>query len=183
VYTFLISIVALIVGYFIYGKIVERIFGVDEQRATPAVTMADGVDYVPIEWKSMFLIQLLNIAGLGPIFGAISGALWGPAALLWIVFGCIFAGAVHDFFSGMLSVRHGGASVSEIVGHYLGGGAKQVMRVFSVVLLILVGTVFMTGPANLLAALTPATLTAKVWLAAIVTRLSVSFIRYSVSCC
>ncbi len=167
-YTFLISIAALIVGYFVYGKIVERIFGVDEQRATPAVTMADGVDYVPIEWKSMFLIQLLNIAGLGPIFGAISGALWGPAALLWIVFGCIFAGAVHDFFSGMLSVRHGGASVSEIVGHYLGGHAKQVMRVFSVVLLILVGTVFMTGPADLLAALTPATLTAKVWLAVIV---------------
>lgn len=167
-FTFLLSVAALIAGYFVYGAIVERIFGIDEKRVTPAVSMADGVDYVPMNWKNMFLIQLLNIAGLGPIFGAISGALWGPVALLWIVFGCIFAGAVHDFFSGMLSVRHNGASVSEIVGHYLGNPARQIMRVFSVVLLILVGTVFMTGPAKLLASLTPATLTTNFWLVAII---------------
>ena len=166
--TFLLSVAALIVGYIIYGSFVERVFGIDEKRATPVVAMADGVDFVPIPWKNMFLIQLLNIAGLGPIFGAISGALWGPAALMWIVFGCIFAGATHDFFSGMLSVRHNGASVSEIVGYYLGGTAKQVMRVFSVVLLVLVGTVFMTGPAKLLAKLTPQSITMNVWLIVII---------------
>ena len=114
--------------------------------------------------KKIFLIQLLNIAGLGPIFGAISGALWGPVAFLWIVFGCIFAGAVHDYFSGMLSVRNNGASVSEITGTYLGSTMKNVMRVFSVILLVLVGTVFMTGPAQLLANLTPESLTMNFWL-------------------
>jgi len=162
--TFLIAIATLIGGYILYGAFVEKVFGIDENRPTPAATQEDGVDFVPIEWKKMFLIQLLNIAGLGPIFGAIAGALWGPVAFLWIVFGCIFAGAVHDFFSGMLSIRHNGASVSEIVGYYLGDTFKQVMRVFSVILLILVGTVFMTGPANLLASLTPSVMTAKVWL-------------------
>lgn len=167
-FTFLGAVALLIVGYVVYGAFVEKVFGIDEKRATPAMSMADGVDFVPIEWKNMFLIQLLNIAGLGPIFGAISGALWGPVALLWIVFGCIFAGAVHDFFSGMLSIRHNGASVSEIVGHYLGGGAKQLMRVFSVVLLVLVGTVFMTGPAKLLANLTPKSLNVNFWLVVIV---------------
>jgi carbon starvation protein CstA len=165
--TFLASILLLIGGYFVYGKIVEKAFGVDETRPTPAASMADGVDYVPMDWKKIFLIQFLNIAGLGPIYGAISGALWGPAAFLWIVFGAIFAGAVHDFFSGMLSVRHKGASVSEIVGIYLGDTAKQIMRVFSIILLILVGTVFMLGPAKLLASLTPASLTTNVWLAII----------------
>lgn len=166
--TFIGAIILLIVGYIIYGAFVAKAFKVDENRTTPAVSMADGIDYVPMGWKKMFLIQFLNIAGLGPIFGAISGALWGPAAFLWIVFGTIFAGAVHDFFSGMLSIRHEGASVSEIVGIYLGPTAKQIMRVFSVILLILVGTVFMTGPAKLLASLTPESLSTNFWLVVII---------------
>ena len=115
-FTFLLSLVLLLAGYFTYGALVERIFKPDPARTTPALANNDGVDYVPLDWKKIFLIQLLNIAGLGPIFGAISGALWGPVAFLWIVFGCIFAGAVHDYFSGMLSVRNNGASVSEITG-------------------------------------------------------------------
>lgn len=154
--SFILSIIALIVGYFIYGKVVENVFGIDENRETPAVRLEDGVDFVPMpEWK-IFLIQFLNIAGLGPIFGAIAGAMWGPAAFLWIVFGCIFAGAVHDYFSGMLSVRHDGASIPEVVGLYLGGGFKQFMRVFSVILLVLVGVVFVSGPAEILNGLLPA---------------------------
>ena len=152
--SFIISLIALVVGYFTYGKFVEKVFGIDENRETPAVRLADGVDYVEIDWKKAFLIQFLNIAGLGPIFGAIAGALWGPVAFLWIVFGCIFAGATHDFLSGMLSVRHDGATIAEIVGYYLGEKAKKVMRVFSVVLLVLVGVVFVTGPADILANLT-----------------------------
>lgn len=151
--SFLISILVLVLGYFTYGKFVEKVFGVDEKRPTPAVAMNDGVDFVELSWPKIFLIQFLNIAGLGPIFGAIMGALFGPAAFLWIVLGSIFAGAVHDYFSGMLSVRHEGKSISEIVGIYLGEKARKIMRVFSVVLLILVGTVFMTGPAKLLASL------------------------------
>ena len=102
--SFLLSVVALILGYFVYGKFVEKVFGVDEHRKTPATKLADGVDFVEMDWKRAFLIQFLNIAGLGPIFGAVAGALWGPAAFLWIVFGCIFAGAVHDYISGMLSL-------------------------------------------------------------------------------
>nr|MBP6322810.1 carbon starvation protein A [Fusobacteriaceae bacterium] len=133
--TFLVSIVALVLGYLFYGKYVEKVFGADETRVTPAVKLADGVDYVELDWKKAFLIQFLNIAGLGPIFGAVAGALWGPVAFLWIVFGCIFAGAVHDYLSGMLSVKHDGVTMAEIVGYYLGDGAKKVMRVFSVVLL------------------------------------------------
>lgn len=153
--SFLLSIVALIIGYFIYGKIVEKFFGANDGIETPAIRLEDGVDFVPMpEWK-IFLVQFLNIAGLGPIFGAIAGAMWGPAAFLWIVFGCIFAGAVHDYFSGMLSVRHDGASVPEVVGIYLGNGFKQFMRVFSVVLLVLVGVVFVTGPAGILNGLVP----------------------------
>lgn len=151
--SFIIAIIVLVLGYFTYGKFVERVFGADEDRPTPAVKMQDGVDYVPMSWKQIFLIQFLNIAGLGPIFGAIMGALYGPAAFLWIVLGSIFAGAVHDYFSGMLSVRHKGESISEIVGYYLGVPAQKVMRVFSVILLILVGTVFMTGPAGLLSSI------------------------------
>ena len=116
--------------------------------------MQDGIDYVPMSWPKIFLIQFLNIAGLGPIFGAISGALWGPAAFLWIVFGCIFAGAVHDFFTGILSIRNNGANVPDIVGKYLGETPRKIMVVFSVVLLILVGVVFLTGPADLLQTLT-----------------------------
>lgn len=148
--TFLVSVATLIIGYLIYGKIVERKFGADEQKATPAITKNDGVDFVPMKLSKIFLIQFLNIAGLGPIFGAIAGALWGPVAFIWIVFGSIFAGAVHDYFSGMLSVRHGGASIPEVVGKYLGKGAKQFMRFFAVVLLVLVGVVFIKGPASIL---------------------------------
>lgn len=153
--TFLISLATLIGGYFIYGKFIENTFGVDESRATPATKLADGVDYVELDWKKSFLIQFLNIAGLGPIFGAVAGALWGPAAFLWIVFGCIFAGSVHDYLAGMLSLRHDGATIAEVVGKYLGTGAKNFMRVFSVVLLVLVGVVFVVGPAGILTNLVP----------------------------
>lgn len=149
--SFLISLAVLVGGYFIYGKMVERWFGIQPDRKTPAIEFEDGVDFVPLPWYKIFLIQFLNIAGLGPIFGAIMGALYGPAAFLWIVFGCIFAGAVHDYFSGMLSIRHEGKSVPEVVGHYLGEPARKFMRGFSVVLLVLVGVVFMMGPAGLLA--------------------------------
>lgn len=147
--SFFLCFIALIVGYFTYGKLVENTFGPDD-RETPAVRINDGVDYVVMpEWK-LFLVQLLNIAGLGPIFGALQGALWGPAVFLWITCGTIFAGGVHDYFSGMLSERIDGASISEVTGKYLGQGMKNVMRVFSVVLLIMVGTVFAKGPAGLL---------------------------------
>lgn len=148
--SFLLSIAALVVGYIIYGTFVEKIFGADENRQTPAKRLNDGVDFVEMDWKRIFLIQFLNIAGLGPIFGAIAGALWGPIAFLWIVLGSIFAGATHDYFAGMLSVRNDGATIAEIVGEYLGMTAKNVMRLFSVVLLVLVGVVFINGPAGLL---------------------------------
>lgn len=164
--SFIGSLIALILGYVIYGKYVEKVFGVSENRETPAVRLADGVDYVELDWKKAFLIQFLNIAGLGPIFGAVAGALWGPAAFLWIVFGCIFAGATHDYLSGMLSVRHDGATIAEIVGHYLGDNAKKIMRVFSVVLLVLVGVVFVNGPAGILASMT--SINTLTWVAVIV---------------
>lgn len=147
--SFLLCLALLIGGYFVYGKIVDNTFGPDD-RETPAVRINDGIDYVVLpQWK-LFLVQLLNIAGLGPIFGALTGALWGPIVFLWITFGTIFAGGVHDYFSGMLSERNEGASISEITGIYLGGGMKNVMRVFSVILLIMVGTVFAVGPAGLI---------------------------------
>ena len=147
--SFFICLALLIGGYFVYGSVVERTFGPDD-RETPAVKINDGVDYMVLpQWK-LFMIQLLNIAGLGPIFGALSGALWGPVVFLWITFGTIFAGGVHDYFSGMLSERNNGASISEISGIYLGGTMKNVMRVFSVVLLVMVGTVFAVGPAGLI---------------------------------
>lgn len=152
--SFILSIVALILGYALYSKFVEKVFGADSGKATPAVSLEDGVDFVPIGWKRAFLIQFLNIAGLGPIFGAVAGALWGPVAFLWIVLGSIFAGATHDYFAGMLSVRHNGETVAEIVGRYLGMTAKNVMRVFSVILLILVGVVFVSGPAGILTNMT-----------------------------
>lgn len=148
---FIIGIIVLIVGYFIYGKVVDDHFGVDDSVDTPAIRLEDGIDFVPMSWPRIFLIQLLNIAGLGPIFGAVQGALFGPMAFVWIALGSVFAGGVHDYYSGMLSMRHDGQSISEIVGIYLGEGARKIMRVFSVVLLILVGTVFMSGPANLMA--------------------------------
>lgn len=152
--TFFSAIVILILGYFIYGRFVERTFGIDDSLQTPALALEDGVDYVPMNWKKIFLIQFLNIAGLGPIFGAIQGALFGPAAFLWIVLGTIFAGGVHDFLSGYLSLKNKGVSASELVGIYLGENARKVMVVFSVVLLVLVGVVFVTGPAELLNSLT-----------------------------
>lgn len=151
---FFLCVGLLVAGYFIYGKFIERIFGPKPERATPAITMADGVDYVPMSDKKVYLVQLLNIAGVGPIFGPILGALYGPVAMLWIVFGCIFAGAVHDYFSGMLSVRAKGASVPTVVGEHLGTVAKHFMNLFAVVLLMLVGVVFVLSPAGLLANLT-----------------------------
>ena len=127
--SFFVSLALLIIGYCFYGKFVEKVFGPEFDRDTPAMAHPDGVDYVPMStWRS-FLVQLLNIAGLGPIFGALSGAIWGPCVYLWIVFGTILAGGVHDFLSGMLSVRNDGASISEIVGLYLGKVMKNVMRV------------------------------------------------------
>ena len=160
--SFLVSLVILIVGYFIYGKIVDSVFGPTD-RPTPAVRINDGVDYMPLPTWKVFLIQLLNIAGLGPIFCALAGALWGPSVYLWIVFGTIFAGAVHDYLSGMISLREDGKSISEVVGIYMGPLMCSIMRGFSVVLLVLVGTVFMTGPAMLLAKLTA--MDFKIWLA------------------
>ena len=147
--TFLLSLVALVLGYLLYGRFVERIFGPDD-RVTPAVAKADGVDFIVLpNWK-IFMIQFLNIAGTGPIFGAIMGAKFGPAAYLWIVLGCIFAGAVHDYLSGMLSMRNGGAGQPELIGLYLGNTTKKVMLVFSVFLLGMVGAVFVYSPALIL---------------------------------
>ena len=164
--TFFAALALLLAGYLVYGRLVEHIFGPDD-RPTPAAALADGVDFVEMPTWKVFLIQLLNIAGTGPIFGALMGAVFGPVVFLWIVFGSILGGAVHDYCTGMISCRMGGASVSEIVGKYLGGGMKQVMRVFSVVLLVLVGTVFVTSPAALLAMLTPEALSAPFWVAVI----------------
>ncbi len=150
--SFFICLLILIGGYFTYGKFVESTFGPDD-RETPAVAINDGVDYVVMpQWK-LFLVQLLNIAGLGPIFGALTGAEWGPVVYLWITFGTIFAGAVHDYFSGMLSERNRGASIAEVTGTYLGHTMQNIMRVFSVVLLVMVGTVFAVGPAGLIVVL------------------------------
>jgi carbon starvation protein CstA len=162
--SFILAIIALIIGYFIYGAIVEKAFGADDKIKTPAVRLEDGVDFVKMPAYKIFLIQFLNIAGLGPIFGAIAGAMWGPSAFLWIVFGCIFAGAVHDYFSGMLSVRHDGTSIPEVVGQYLGKGFKNFMRVFSVILLVLVGVVFVTGPASILKGLTGLNITVLIYI-------------------
>ena len=148
--SFLISIVVLVLGYLLYGAFVDHAFGPDPSRKTPAIVKADGVDYIAMpNWK-VFMIQFLNIAGTGPIFGAIMGAKFGPASYLWIVLGCIFAGAVHDYMCGMLSVRHGGVGFPELVGQYLGNRTKQVMLVFSIILLLLVGTVFVYSPALIL---------------------------------
>lgn len=165
--TFILSFVALILGYFIYGRFVEKVFGIDEQRSTPCVLNPDGVDFVPISQNKSMLIQLLNIAGLGPIFGPILGALWGPVAFVWIVIGSIFAGAVHDYFSGMLSVRNNGAGLPKIVEKYLGSFMGKFVSGFALLLLVLVGVVFVAGPAKLLAALTPDWMTVGVWSAII----------------
>ncbi|MDE6279403.1 MAG: carbon starvation protein A, partial [Paramuribaculum sp.] len=162
--SFLIALAVLIGGYFIYGSVVERILKVDPSREVPATRLRDNVDYMPMPTWKVFLIQFLNIAGLGPIFGAIMGVTFGPAAFLWIVLGTIFAGAVHDFVSGYVSLRSDGASLPEIVGQQLGLPVRQVMRIFSVVLLLLVTAVFAYTPAQLIASLTPAALNADFWL-------------------
>ncbi len=161
--TFFTSILVLLLGYFFYSKIIEHIHGIDPKRETPAFSMKDGVDYLPMPWWKIFMIQFLNIAGLGPIFGAVLGAMWGPVAFLWIVLGSVFAGAVHDYFSGMLSIKHKGLSITEIVGIYLGVGTKQFMRGFTVLLMIMVGVVFIMGPAKILAGLTPNLVSMSFW--------------------
>lgn len=153
--TFILSLILLVVGFFTYGVLVEKVFGINPKADTPATTKTDGVDYVPLPAWRIFLIQFLNIAGLGPIFGAIMGIFYGPSAFLWIVFGTIFAGGVHDYMSGMISLRKGGVSLPEFVGDELGNAIKQFMRALSLVLLILLTTTFLSGPAALLHGLTP----------------------------
>ena len=164
--TFTIALLALVAGYFFYGRLAERIFGPDD-RPTPALTQADGVDYIPLPTWKVFMIQFLNIAGVGPIFGAIMGAMFGTASYLWIVLGSIFAGAVHDYLAGMLSLRNGGESLPELIGRYLGLTTKQVMRAFTVLLMMLVGAVFVASPAGLLAKLTPESLDMTFWIVVI----------------
>lgn len=160
--TFLIAIAALIAGYFVYGKFIDRFFGSDKNRATPATVKADGIDYKVLSPWRIFIIQFLNIAGLGPIFGAVLGAAYGPVAYLWIVIGCIFMGATHDYMSGMLSIRNGGKSLPDIVGQFLGNNIKKVMIFFTGILLMAVGASFVNGPAGLLANLTDTNMT--IWL-------------------
>ena len=161
--SFLIALAVLVIGYITYGKLTEKVFGPDD-RTTPAVAINDGVDCVPIKtWKAL-LIQLLNIAGTGPIFGALMGACFGPVVFLWIVFGSILGGAVHDYMSGMISERNKGASIAELSGIYLGKPALYIMRVFSILLLLLTGTVFVTSPAALISSLTPAALGNTFWI-------------------
>lgn len=158
----LIAFAVLIIGYLVYSRVTEKIFSPDS-RQTPALAQNDGVDCVPMKTWKAFLVQLLNIAGTGPIFGALMGAVFGPVVFLWIVLGSILGGAVHDYMSGMISERHDGASIAELSGNYLGKWLKWIMRVFSVVLLVLCGTVFVTSPAELLAKLTPDWMNGTFW--------------------
>ncbi|MDA3891677.1 MAG: carbon starvation protein A [Salinivirgaceae bacterium] len=160
--TLLSAILALVLGFIFYGKFIERFFGADDSIETPALRMEDGVDYIPMKPWRMYTIQFLNIAGLGPIFGAILGAMYGPMAYFWIVLGNIFMGATHDYFSGMLSLRNNGASLPELVGKYLGNGFRQSLRVFTLLLLIMVGVAFVNGPADLLTSYTG--IDFKIWL-------------------
>lgn len=165
--TFSIALAMLIIGYIVYGGFVNRIFAPNHKRTTPAVAINDGVDYIPMPTWKIFMIQFLNIAGLGPIFGAIMGAQFGTASYLWIVIGTLLAGAVHDFFSGCLSLRNNGANLPELIGKYLGTNAKTVMNTLSIVLMVLVGAVFVSGPAELLAGMTPDVLNINFWIFAI----------------
>lgn len=162
----IISFVVLICGYLVYGRFVEKVFGPDD-RKTPAYTRSDGVDYVPMPTWKAFLVQLLNIAGTGPIFGALMGACFGPVVFLWIIFGSVLGGAVHDYMCGMISERHDGASIAELSGIYLGKGVRWFLRGFSVILLLLTGTVFVNSPAALLARLTPNMLSVGFWIVVI----------------
>ena len=151
---FFFCVALLVAGYFIYGALMEKIFVIKPQRQTPAYSMGDGVDYVPMSRLKVWLIQVLNIAGTGPIFGPILGALYGPVAMLWIVVGCVFAGAVHDYFCGMISIRNGGASIPTMAGRYIGAPMKHIINFIALILLVLVGVVFVTSPAGLLTSLT-----------------------------
>ena len=165
--TFISALAVLVIGYLTYGRLTEKVFGPDD-RVTPAVSENDGVDFMPIKtWKAV-LIQLLNIAGTGPIFGALMGACFGPVVFLWIVFGAILGGAVHDYMSGMISERNKGASIAELSGKYLGKPALYIMRAFSVLLLLLTGTVFVTSPAELIGNLTPDALSKNFWIIVII---------------
>lgn len=157
-----LAMAVLVVGFLVYSRVTERVFGPDD-RATPSVAIHDGVDCVPMKPWRAFLVQLLNIAGTGPIFGALMGAEFGPVVFLWIVFGSILGGAVHDYMNAMISCRSGGGSIAELSGRYLGKSARWIMRVFTVILLLLVGSVFVTSPAALLAQLTPDALTPMFW--------------------
>lgn len=154
--TFIICLALLVTAYFTYGRYLEKVADADDSNLTPSMRMADGVDYIPMPRWRVFLIQLLNIAGTGPIFGAILGACFGPVAFLWITLGGIFFGAMHDYLSGILILRHDGKSLPEVIGEYLGLNARAVVRVFSVGLLVLVGAVFILSPAQLLASMVPA---------------------------
>ena len=165
--TILVALVVLIVGYFVYGTFVSRIVGVDPNRVTPAYTRCDNVDYIPMPTWKVFLIQFLNIAGLGPIFGAIMGIMFGPAAFLWIVFGTLFAGAVHDFCAAFISLRSGGMSLPQIIGDQLGKRIKQVMNVLTILLMVLIAAVFVLNPADIIAGMTPDYLDRAVWVIAI----------------
>lgn len=165
--TFIICIICLIAGYLLYGKFVDRFFGTDPEKPTPAMSMEDGVDYKPMPTWKVFVVQFLNIAGLGPIFGAIMGAAYGPAAYVWIVVGCIFMGAVHDFFSGMMSIRGGGGNMPDIVGENMGKVMRGLMNFVVCFLLLAVGVSFVTGPADLIASLTG--LNKEIWLYVIFT--------------
>lgn len=162
--TFLFCLIFLVLGYVVYGKFLEKKFGIDATRKTPAYTLTDGVDYIPMKSWKVFFIQFLNIAGLGPIFGAVAGAMWGPVAFLWITLGCVFAGGVHDYLAGMISLRQNGLSLPEIIGNYLGKPVKQVMRVFTVLLMIIVGVVFIKGPAAILFGMTTTWSTELFWI-------------------
>ena len=153
--TFLVCLTALVIAYFTYGRYLERVAAIDPAHSVPSETLFDGVDYVPMPRWRVFLIQLLNIAGTGPIFGAILGAAFGPVAFLWITLGGIFMGAMHDFLSGVMLVRNDGLSIPEAAGRYLGTGMRQFMRLFSVVLLVLVGAVFLLSPADILSGMVP----------------------------
>ncbi|MDY7042905.1 carbon starvation CstA family protein [Virgibacillus sp. M23] len=166
-YTFLAGIALLIIGYFTYGKFIEKLFGVKQERATPAYVNADGVDYIPMSTAKNSFIQLLNIAGTGPVFGPIMGALYGPAAFIWIVVGCIFAGAVHDYLTGMISIRNRGAHLPELASKFLGKVMKHIVNAFAVLLLLLVGTVFVSTPASLLHLLTEGSVAVWIFIAAI----------------
>lgn len=155
---FLGSVALLLVGYFLYGKFIEKVFGADYNRPTPVKEKNDGVDFLEMPKYKIFLIQFLNIAGLGPVIGTILGALYGPVALLWVVFGCIFAGAVHDYCAAMISLRNGGSSYPDLIGESFGNVARHCMELFTIAFMIMVGAVFVLGPAALLASMTPCSL-------------------------